>query len=145
MHLVLCTASFARMTDDADFPESDLTREVIGAFYDVYNYFRPRYLEAVYAGGMAIEFRLRGIAHCREARLEVRYKRQVAGIYRPDFLVDERLVVELKACAMVGDADRRQLLNYLRTTGVPLGLLLNFGAEPQVMRVVNRFAGWIAP
>ena len=54
MHLVLCTASFARMTDDADFPESDLTREVIGAFYDVYNYFRPGYLEAVYAGGMAI-------------------------------------------------------------------------------------------
>jgi GxxExxY protein len=133
------------MMDDADFPDTDLTRQVIGAFYDVYNYFRPGYLEAVYGGGMAIEFRLRGIAFCREARLEVRYKRQVAGIYRPDFLVEERLVVELKTCAVAGDADRRQLLNYLRTTGIPLGLLLNFGAEAQVMRVVNRFDGWITP
>jgi GxxExxY protein len=135
--------SFVPMMDDEDFPESDLTREVIGAFFDVYNYFRPGYLEAVYAGGMAIELRLRGVAFCREARLEVRYKGQVAGIYRPDLLVEERLVVELKACAMVGEVDRRQLLNYLRTTGIPLGLLLHFGAEPHVMRVVNRFSGWI--
>jgi GxxExxY protein len=141
--LIHRSCSFAGMMDDADFPDSDLTRQVIGAFFDVYNYFRPGYLEAVYGGGMAIEFRQRGIAFCREARLEVRYKGQVAGIYRPDFLVEERLVVELKACAVAGDPDRRQLLNYLRTTGVPLGLLLNFGAEAQVMRVVNRFSGWI--
>ena len=47
------TGNLVPMVDDEDFPESDLTREVIGAFFDVYNYFRPGYLEAVYAGGMA--------------------------------------------------------------------------------------------
>jgi len=128
------------MTDDADFPRGDLTREVIGAFFEVYNYFRPGYLEAVYAGGLALELRERGIAYVREARLEVRYKGRVAGIYRPDFLVEDCLVLELKTCAVLGELERRQLLNYLRVTGVPLGLLLHFGTEPQVVRVVNRFA-----
>jgi GxxExxY protein len=129
----------SRIMSDAEFPQSDLTREVIGAFFDVYNYFRPGYLEAVYAGGMAIELRERGIAFVREARLEVRYKGRVAGIYRPDFLVENHLVLELKACAVAGALDRRQLLNYLRVTHVPLGLLLHFGTEPQVLRVVNRY------
>jgi GxxExxY protein len=58
-----------------------------------------------------------------------------------DFLVEERLVLELKACAVVGELDRRQLLNYVRATGMPLGLLLQFGVDPQVLRVVNRFQG----
>jgi GxxExxY protein len=129
------------MGHDSDSPSGELTSEVIGAFFAVYNYFRPGYLEAVYAGAMAIELRERGIAFRREARLEVRYKGQVAGIYRPDFLVEERLVLELKACAVVGQVDRLQLLNYLRVTDIRLGLLLHFGAEPQVMRVVNRFRG----
>ncbi len=128
------------MSDDAEFPQSELTGAVIGAFFEVYNYFRPGYLEAVYAGGLAIELRERGITFIREARLEVRYKGRVAGIYRPDFLVEDRLVVELKTCAVLGELERRQLLNYLRVTGVPLGLLLHFGTEPQVIRVVNRYA-----
>jgi GxxExxY protein len=129
------------MSHASENPNNELTREVIGAFFAVYNYFRPGYLEAVYAGAMAIELRERGVVFCREARLEVRYKGQVAGIYRPDFLVEERLVLELKSCAVVGQLDRLQLLNYLRATNIRLGLLLHFGAEPQVMRVVNRYRG----
>ena len=125
------------MSHPTGFPQTELTREVIAAFFDVYNYFRPGYLEAVYAGAMAIELRERDIAFRREARLEVLYKGRVAGIYRPDFLVEERLVLELKVCAVVGEPERRQLLNYLRTTNTPLGLLLHFGAEPQVLRVIN--------
>ena len=125
------------MSHPTGFPQTELTREVIAAFFDVYNYFRPGYLEAVYAGAMVIELRERDIAFRREARLEVRYKGQIAGIYRPDFLVEERLVLELKVCPVVGELERRQLLNYLRATGISLGLLLHFGAEPQVLRVVN--------
>jgi len=125
------------MAPATGFPQNALTREVIAAFFEVYNFFKPGYLEAVYAGGLAIEFRERGIAFRREARLEVLYKGRIAGIYRPDFLVEEGLVLELKACAVVGELDRRQLLNYLRATGIPLGLLLHFGAEPNVLRVIN--------
>lgn len=127
------------MRDDGDFPGSELTREVIAAFYDVYNHLRAGYLEAVYAGALAIELRRRGIAFRREARLDVRYKGQLAGVYRADFLVERRLVLELKACTAAGDLDRKQLLNYLRITRMPLGLLLHFGPEARVMRVINSF------
>ena len=127
--------------DDHGFPPSELTRKVIAAFYEVYNYFRGGYLEAVYAGALAIELRCRGIAFRREARLEVRYKEQLAGVYRADFLVEKELVLELKACAAVGEPDRKQLLNYLRIARMPLGLVLHFGPEAHVMRVVNSFVG----
>jgi GxxExxY protein len=120
---------------------NELTREVISAFFDVYNYLRPGFLEAVYAGGMAIELRKRGIAFDREVRLDVRYKGEFAGTYRADFLVEKHLVLELKSSVAVGEPDRRQLLNYLRLTGMPLGLLLHFGPEPHVMRVINSFCG----
>ena len=125
------------MTPLTSFPQNSLTREVIAAFFEVYNFFKPGYLEAVYAGGLAIELRERGIAFRREARLEVLIKGRIAGFYRPDFLVEGRLVLELKACAVVGELDRRQLLNYLRITNIPLGLLLHFGADPNVHRVIN--------
>lgn len=125
------------MAPATGFPQNSLTREVIAAFFEVYNYFRPGHLEAVYAGGLAIELRERGITFRREARLEVLYKGRVAGIYRPDFLIEERLVLELKACAVVGEIERRQLLNYLRITNFPPGLLLHFGADPNVHRVIN--------
>lgn len=113
-----------------------LTGEIIGAFFEVYNDLRWGFLEAVYARAMAIELRERQISFQREARLDVRYKGQLAGIYRPDFLVEERVVLELKATAVIGPADKRQLLNYLRVTDMPLGLLLHFGPEPRVLRVI---------
>jgi len=125
------------MRDESDFPQRALTREVIAAFYEVYNHFRGGYLEAVYAGALAIELRDRGIAFRREARLEVRYKGQLAGNYRADFLIEQQLVIELKACVAVGELDRKQLLNYLRITRMPLGLVLHFGPEAHVLRVIN--------
>jgi len=128
------------MADERTFPDSELTREVIGAFFDVYNALRWGFLEAVYAGALAIELEARRISFRREARLDVLYKGMVAGIYRADFLVERRLVLELKACVAVTDADRRQLLNYLRLTQMPLGLLLHFGpTEPTIVRVVNSY------
>jgi GxxExxY protein len=114
-----------------------LTGEVIGAFFDVYNELRWGFLEGVYAGALEIELHDRGIGYRREAKLDVRYKGRVAGIYRADFLVERRVVLELKAGAMIGEPDKRQLLNYLRMTGMPLGLLLHFGPEPRVVRLIN--------
>ena len=128
------------MRDANDVPHNQLTRCVIGAFFDVYNALRWGFLEAVYGGALAIEFEERGIRFRREVRLDVMYKDRVAGVYRADFLIEERLVLEIKACMALGDPDRRQLLNYLRLTHMPLGLLLHFGpVEPKVVRVVNSF------
>ncbi|MFL5605061.1 MAG: GxxExxY protein [Gemmatimonadaceae bacterium] len=115
----------------------ELTREVIGAFFEVYNALRPGYLESTYAGALALELTDRGVAFEREPRLDVFYKGRVAGVYRPDFFVDRRVVVELKATRAVGDADKRQLVHYLRATNTRLGLLLHFGAEANLFRIIN--------
>jgi len=85
-------------------------------------------LESVYEEALAHEFDLRGIPYERQAKLAVRYKGIVAGEFRADFLVDGKVVVELKAIKTLTDGDEAQLLNYLKGTGYRVGLLLNFGA-----------------
>ena len=115
---------------------ADVTGAVIGAFYDVYNELRFGFLESVYASALEWEFRQRGIEYVREHSLEVRYKSQVVGMYRADFLVGSQVVVELKACRYLVDADKRQLLNYLRGTDKEVGLLLHFGPKAEFHRIV---------
>ena len=90
----------------------------------------------MYAGALEVEFRERGIPYVREHSLEVRYKHRVVGMYRADFLVGGKMVVEVKAHRQLGEADRRQLLHYLRGTNQGIGLLLHFGPEARFHRMV---------
>jgi GxxExxY protein len=115
----------------------DLTHEVIGAFYEVYINMCFGYLEAVYAGALHVELLALGIPVEREQLLRVHYKGHVVGAYRADFVVDGRLILELKTMSTVGHLEKRQLLHYLRTTNMRLGLVLNFGPTPQFLRVIN--------
>ena len=115
---------------------SDVTGAVIGAFYAVYNELRYGFLESVYASALEWEFRERGIPNVREHPLEVRYKNHLVGIYRADFMVAARVVVELKASRCMVDADKRQLLHYLRGTNQEIGLLLHFGPKAEFHRMV---------
>ena len=85
-------------------------------------------LESVYEEALAHEFDLRDIPYQRQARLAVRYKEIVAGEFRADFLVDGKVVVELKAIKVLTGGDEAQLLNYLKGTDYRIGLLLNFVA-----------------
>jgi GxxExxY protein len=114
---------------------SDVTGAIIGAFYAVYNELRYGFLESVYASALEWEFRARGIAYVREHSLEVRYKNRVVGMYRADFLVAAQVVVEVKASRCLVDADKRQLLHYLRGTNQEIGLLLHFGPKAEFHRV----------
>jgi len=82
----------------------------------------------VYEEALAHEFELRGIPYERQAKLAVRYKEIIAGEFRADFLVDGKVVVELKAIKALTEGDEAQLLNYLKGTGYRVGLLLNFGS-----------------
>ena len=111
------------------------TRRVIGAFYEVYNTLGYGFLEAVYARALERELRARGLAVAREVLIEVRYKAEVVGLFRADMVVEERVVLELKASSALAPADRAQLVNYLRGSGLEVGLLLHFGPEPEVRRV----------
>ena len=115
----------------------EITGAIIGAFFEVYNELRFGFLEAVYAKALECEFLGRAIPHVREVAFDVHYKGQVVGVYRPDFLVAGVVVVEVKATHAVGPADKRQLLNYLRATGMQVGLLLHFGPEAKFSRVIE--------
>ncbi len=126
------------MLDEASSP---LTHNIIGAAVEVHRHLGPGFMEAVYHDCLAIEFRLRGITAEREATLRIEYKQEVLpSTYRADFLVAD-LMLEIKAKQNLVDADEAQVINYLRATGLPVGLLLNFGERRLVVRrFVNRFA-----
>ena len=94
------------------------------------------FLEAVYASALAHEFSARSILFRREAHADVFYKAKKSGLYRADFIVADRIVVEVKATERICDADKRQVLNYLRATRLELGLLLHFGPKPGFKRMI---------
>ena len=116
--------------------EEALTRQIIGAFYDVYNALGYGFLESVYKSALAREITERGLHVVREAGAEVRYKGALVGEFRADLLVESRVVVELKSCRKLDSAHPAQLMNYLRATDLELGLLLHFGPRPAFQRFI---------
>ncbi|MBW3623973.1 MAG: GxxExxY protein [Armatimonadetes bacterium] len=113
---------------------SDLTEAIIQAFYSVYNALGHGFLEKVYENAMAIELRERGLKVHQQAPITVFYHEYPVGEYFADLLVEERIVVELKATEVLRDEHSAQLLNYLRGTGIEVGLLFNFGSRPDIRR-----------
>lgn len=119
------------MLDAYNSPASHM---IIGAAIEVHRTLGPGFLEAVYQEALAIEFRRRGVQFRREVLLELEYKgERLQATYKADF-VAEGLVLELKAKRELSEADDCQVLNYLRASRTPLGLLLNFSEERLVVR-----------
>ena len=114
--------------------EAALTRRIIGAFYETYNLLGHGFLESVYENALALQMETDGIPFRRQAALEVSFKGRRVGVFRADFLVAGKVIVEIKAVENLLPAHDAQLLNYLKATNVPLGLLLNFGPKAQVRR-----------
>ncbi len=116
-----------------------LSHRVIGACVEVQQHLGVGLLESAYANALAIELDLLGIEFEREWAIEGSYKGKPLGIiYRADFLLESSLILELKAVENLLDEHRAQLLTYLRTSGKPLGLLLNFHALPIAKYGVRR-------
>ena len=113
-----------------------LTRQIIGAFYEVYNELGRGFLESVYQRALALALRQRGVRAELEAPLEVCFRGVVVGTFRADIVADDRIILEVKAGKAIDDAHRAQLLNYLRATGLEVGLLLNFGPRPEFVRLL---------
>jgi GxxExxY protein len=113
--------------------------KIVGACFEVYREKGCGFLESVYQECMEIELRLQGIPHTVQKPLALEYKSCLLhSTYIPDFVCYDRIVLELKAVAELADEHRAQLQNYLRATGLKLGLLVNFGHYPkaQVERIV---------
>lgn len=117
-----------------------------GAIFDVYLEMGCGFLEAVYQECLEKEFRLRGLPFEAQKELVLSYKgEQLAQTYKPDFICYDKIIVELKAVKEIAAEHKAQLLNYLKATGLELGLLVNFGAYPKVeiVRIANsNFRDW---
>lgn len=119
-----------------EYAEAELSRRVIGAFYETYNTLGYGFLESVYENALALQMRSDGLHFQRQAELAVRFREQVVGIFRADFLIEGKLIIELKAVERLMPAHESQLLNYLKATDIKLGLLLNFGPKAEIRRRV---------
>jgi len=107
----------------------DLTYKIIGAAREVYRVLGPGYLESVHEDALCYELNLLKIAYQRQVDLDVRYKNIVfESRFRADLVVEKKILIENKAIKKLTNQDEAQLINYLKTTGLRLGLLFNFGA-----------------
>ncbi|MEW7987245.1 MAG: GxxExxY protein [Candidatus Thiodiazotropha endolucinida] len=104
-----------------------VSKRVIGCGYEVSNELGAGFFEAVYENALCLEFEHQVLSFERHKHLEVRYKGRVVGHYVADFIVENRLLLELKALSALTNEHDAQVMNYLRATGLKVGLLLNFG------------------
>ena len=121
--------------NDPTLAEEELTGEIIGAFFYVYNTLHHGFLESVYAS--ALEHVLTRMGHqvAREVRVPVWFEGRIMGYHRLDLLIDRKVVVEIKATERLPDIAERQLRSYLKATRLDVGLLLHFGLKAGVHRV----------
>jgi len=120
-----------------EFVEGELSREIIGAFYEVYNALGPGFVESVYSRALEIALTERGLHVEREFTVQVFFRGRQVGVHRIDMFVERRVVVENKATRRLADAHMRQLLSYVTAANVELGILLHFGPHATFHRVLG--------
>ena len=119
-----------------NYLHQDLTDQVIKSFYKVYNTLGFGFLEKVYQNSLFIELRNQGLQCETQKQIKVHYEGYEVGEYYPDIIVNGILILELKASECLIEAHEFQLINYLKSTNIELGLLLNFGKKPEIRRKI---------
>lgn len=114
----------------------ELTGQIIDSFYTVYNELGEGFVESVYTRALQIELEFRGIESERESPMKVHYRDKVVGDFRVDLLVVGTIVVEVKTADRIAKPHEKQMLNYLRASRRPVGLILNAGDRPTVKRKI---------
>lgn len=124
-----------------DLLHKEITEKIIKAFYKVYNTLGYGFLEKVYEKAMAIELRKMGVEVKCQYPITVYYESEIVGEYFADLIVNDIVVIELKASKTLLEEHEYQLINYLKATKIELGLLMNFGKEAEYKRKVfmNKF------
>ncbi|MCU0337853.1 MAG: GxxExxY protein [Sediminibacterium sp.] len=118
------------------YKHTAITEKIIKAFYKVYNTLGFGFLEKVYENAMFIELRNLGLFVEKQRRIKVYYEGQEVGDYFADLIVDEKVIIELKASEALCEEHEFQLINYLKATEIEVGLLLNFGKKPEFKRKI---------
>lgn len=112
----------------------ELTSEIIRCFYNVYNKLGYGFLEKVYERSMIIELIKQGFTAESQKPIKVYYNNEVVGEYFADLVVEDTVILELKAAESLCEGHEIQLINYLKATKYEVGLLLNFGKNPEIRR-----------
>ena len=122
--------------DDLVYPE--LSYEILGCFFDVWNNLGGGYKENTYQKAVAIRLKEKGLAVQEQAPTKLLYRGQEVGRFYFDFLIEEKVVVEIKARSYFSQKDIQQILSYLKTSGLKLGLLIHFTPDGvKYKRIVN--------
>ena len=126
---------------DDRYPLSELSGKAIGAMKVVHRELGPGFEEKIYQRALVLEFPAHDVDFSREVWIDVRYRGQIVGRKRVDFIVSDPtggIMIEIKAKAAVEDVDFVQALSYLKTSGYKIGLLVNFGAKQlEIRRLAN--------
>jgi GxxExxY protein len=110
----------------------ELSDLIISCAIEVHKYFGNGFLEKVYENALKHEFELRNV-HCENQKLiEVKYKNKVVGEYYADFLIEDKIILELKTCKNIDPIHEAQLIHYLKATGVKAGYIINFGSDKKL-------------
>lgn len=122
----------------------ELTSQIIAAYYAVYNTLGPGFLEKVYENALVLELQKQGLSVQQQVPICVYYEGQALGEYFADLLIDDLVILELKAAEEIAKAHEYQLVNYLKATRLEVGLILNFGPKAEFKRKIfsnNRKSG----
>jgi GxxExxY protein len=117
-----------------DYLHKELTSEIIKRFYIVYNVLGYGFLEKVYEKALKFELEKAGLKVERQKPINVHYETELVGEYFADLMVENKVIIELKAAETICEEHENQLINYLKATEIEVGLLLNFGKKPEIKR-----------
>jgi len=124
------------MAIDSNYKHSELIEAIIGVFYEVYNDLGFGFLESVYRNSLRLALLEKGLSVEQEVAVSVFFRGHNVGDFRADLIVNGTILLELKTAEQIIAAHESQVLNYLRSTSLELGLILNFGPKPQVRRLL---------
>lgn len=113
-----------------------ITNTILKVYYEVYNELGHGFLEKVYQNAMYFELKARGLKVESQKEIKVYFKQQLVGEYYSDLILENKVIIELKATEVLMNAHVAQTINYLRATLIEIGMLLNFGAEPEFKRLI---------
>ena len=122
-----------------ELKHKELSEKIIAAAYNVHNELGYGFLEKVYRNALKIQLEEGGVNCAIEVPLQVLYHKKIVGDYFADIIVDNKIIVEVKAVSKLEPVHEVQLVNYLKATGLNVGLLINFGQSVEVKRRIFGF------
>ena len=122
--------------ENDNYKHSEITDKIIKAFYKVYNTLGYGFLEKVYENAIFIEIERMGLLVTKQDSIVVYYEEKEVGAFFADLIVENTIIIELKATEFLREEHECQLINYLKASEIEVGLLLNFGKKPEIKRKI---------